>query len=123
MPAKKDNTMSTSSEELDLENMLNETVDKQEDTDFEQNKTTEDDTENNIVDSNVEQNVNKDVQSDDKSIDDNENKDIDNENDVQSDGVLEKENKEINNETKRKQTCSCTAAFLCESQQIEHCKL
>ena len=100
MPEKKDNTTSTSSEDLDLENMLNETVDKQEDTDFEQNKTTEDDTENNIVDSNVEQNVKKDVQSDDKSIVNNKNKDIDNENDVQSDGVPEKENKEINNKRK-----------------------
>ena len=89
MLGKKDNTMSTSSEELDLENILNETVDQEEDTenktteDDTENKTTEHETENNIVDTNVEQNVKQYVQSDDKS-----------------DGVLETENKEIHNEQK-----------------------
>ena len=89
MPAKKDNTTSTSSEELDLENILNETVDQEEDTenktteDDTENKTTEHETENNIVDTNVEQNVKQYVQSDDKS-----------------DGVPETENKEIHKEQK-----------------------
>ena len=89
MLGKKDNTMSTSSEELDLENILNETVDQEEDTenktteDDMENKTTEHETENNIVDTNVEQNVKQYVQSDDKS-----------------DGVPETENKEIHNEQK-----------------------
>ena len=83
MLGKKDDTKSTSSEDLDLENILNETVDKEDDTDSDQKKTTEDETENNVVGTNVEQNVNQDVQSDDKS-----------------DGVPEKENKEIQNEKK-----------------------
>ena len=91
MLGKKDNNTSKSSEELDLENILNETVDREEDTenktteDDTENKTTEHETENNIVDTNVEQNVKQYVQSDDKS-----------------DGVPETENKEIHNEQKEK---------------------
>ena len=84
MPEKENKNTSTlseeldSSEELDLENMLNETVDyanKQKGTDFEQNKADE-------------ENIMTDVQSDDKIID------------VQNDALPENEKKEINNEQK-----------------------
>ena len=52
MPENKDNTLSPSSEVLDLENILNKTVDysnkhdREQDMDTEQNKTAEDETEN-----------------------------------------------------------------------------
>ena len=108
MPKNKDNTTSPSSEELDLENILNKIVDYankhdgEEDTHIEQNKTAEDETENNVGEKTVDKSV---------SIEENEKKDIDNENDLNIDDksvagvdkmdyIEEKENKEINKEQK-----------------------
>ena len=75
MPTNKDNTMSPSSEELDLENILNKAVDYsnkhdgEEDTHIEENKTAEDETENNVGEKNVDKSV---------SIEEKEKKDIEN---------------------------------------------
>ena len=104
MPANKDNTTSPSSEELDLENILNDTVDYSnkhdgdEDMHIEENKTAEDETENNVGEKNVdkmgsiEEKENKEIEND-LNIDDKNVAGVD-----KMDSIEEKENNELNKE-------------------------